>query len=251
MAIADYIHVYQYNALTGYYEAELSGTIVISNGVLTWTPTADYYCNKEIHIVVDVGATGDTTNALQTRYESIFTTVFYPMYSSATLVRLSGGALLDSVEEGTINRLILMHSLAVANIYPKAIDDCDIPWFITRYVTCKVAYDLLSGQAQKYIGSAISKRLGDFEVEGIRDVPGLIRPKLMELIACVETMMKYILNDGSLFADPQWSARAKENIEANTRLGRVPFREPNQVGIENITSEEYFTDGPKPKRLWH
>jgi len=249
MEYEEFIKIRQYSVLTGIYEADVSGTFALVDNIVTFTPVCPWSYNKEVHIIVDAGLEGANTNALQSDYESIFTTVFYPMYSSALLVKMTGGALLDSMKEDPINRLILEHSIIMQNLWYETIDDCDIPWFITRYVTCKVAYEILSGNIQHYIGTAISKRLGDFEIEGIRDVPGLVRPKLQELDACIASTMGLILNQGKLHASPQWSARAKQALESCAHLNRVPFRKPSTKDMKDISSEKYYTDGAGPKRL--
>ena len=249
MSYQNYVAIRQYNVLTGIYECDVSGTFVLVGDTVTFTPACPWSYNKEIHIVVKAGLEGASTNALQSDYESIFTTVFYPMYSSAILVKMTGGALLDSMKDDPINRLILEHSIIMQNLWYEDIDDCDIPWFITRYVTCKVAYEILSGNIQQYVGSAISKRLGDFEIEGIRDVPGLVRPKLQELDACIASTMAFILNQGKLHASPQWSARAKQDLESASHLNRVPLRQPSTKDMKDISSEKYYRDGAGPKRL--
>lgn len=249
MGYEEFISIKQYSVLAGAYEADVSGTFSLVGNTVTFTPACPWSYNKEIHIIVEAGLEGASTNALQSDYESIFTTVFYPMYSSAILVKMTGGALLDPMKNDPINRLILEHSIIMQNLWYEDINDCDIPWFITRYVTCKVAYEILSGNIQQYIGSAISKRLGDFEIEGIRDVPGLIRPKLQELSACITSTMAFILNQGKLHASPKWSARAKQALEGSTHLNRVPFRTPSTKDMKDISSEQYYSDGPGAKKL--
>ena len=249
MSYQEFIGIKQYNVLTGAYEADVSGTFSLVNSTVTFTPACPWSYNKEIHIIVEAGLEGASTNALQSDYESIFTTVFYPMYSSAVLVKLTGGALLDVMKDDPINRLILEHSIIMQNVWYEDINDCDIPWFITRYITCKVAYEILSGNIQQFVGTAISKRLGDFEIEGIRDVPGLVRPKLQELDACIASTMAFILNQGKLHAAPKWSARAKQALESSTHLNRVPFRQPSTRDMRDISSEKYYSDGPGPKKI--
>jgi len=211
--IHDHVIVEQFGTLTGQRECEISGRFIVDGSDLYIYPYTTFPLNKEIRIQITEGLQSPILKPLPEDFRSWFTTRMHPMYSSYILVRQTGGALLDSVLIDTINREIYHISLIVDSITPVEITS-QLPWYVTRFVTCRVAYGLLTGVMEGLAVDGVrSKTLGDFSVETHSDIGALFNAKLDELRDCIKTTSGLIVNAGLPYAGVEWGVRAKTMFE--------------------------------------
>jgi len=173
------------------------------------------------------------------------------MYSSYILVRQTGGAFLDRVSIDTINREVHYVSLLVDAIASEALLSSSA-WFITKFVTCRVAYSLLTGVIQ---GVAIdgyrSKTLGDFTIEANTNIQAAFKPKLDELINCILETSQLILNEGLRHAPAAWGVRAEHDLLANLPyMTRWPLSSDRLIPESLTLGVEYPLDTNRRKILF-
>ena len=219
-----HVTVERFGVLTGQKEADVLGQISVDGSVLTFTPDEDFDLNKQYVVTVTAGLQSPILLPLIDDFEMYFTTLMDPMYSSYVLVRQTGGAFLDMVPVDVINREIYHISLIVNSIAPSEIM-VTVPWYVTRFVTCRVAYGLLTGVLEKLvIDGYTSKTLGDFRIEANTDIKSAVAPKLEELANCVRSTSSLIVNSGLPFAGAQWGVRASAMFtQALNDLTRWPL----------------------------
>lgn len=248
----DYIVVEQYGVLTGDLEATLSGQVHVDGSELDYTMYDTNWSdgtmplNKQFVVKVLKGLSSPDTNDLQSTYTYYFTSRMDPLYTSYILVRQTGGVFLDSVPVDLINREILHTSLLVQAIASSGQLN-PVAWYITRFVTCKVAYTLLTGYIQGLAtGGYRSKTLGDFRIEANTDIKGAIAPKIQELINCIYSTGNMILNNGLSHPGAAYGVRARaELFSALPDLTRWPMESDRTTPAETIFGDIYLPGGRK------
>lgn len=246
----NYIEVKQYGVLTGTLEQTISGQIHVDDETLTYYPYDSNWSggtmplNKYFEVKVKKGLSSPYTQDLQSTYSFYFTSGLHPLYSSYILVRQTGGAFLDNVSIDTINREILHTSLIVQAI---ASADSLNAWYVTRYVTCKVAYTLLNGFVQSLaVGGYRSKTLGDFTIEANTDIKSAIDPKLQELIDCITRTGNMILTNGVGHPTAVHGVRSRsELLKALPDITRWPVETDRTTAEELIFGDIYKSGGRK------
>ena len=248
----DHISVERYGVLTGQKEADVSGTISVDGSLLTFTPYDELELNKQYNIKVSAGLQSPMLLPLQTNVEVYFTTQMDPMYSSYILVRQTGGAFLDLVPVDVINREIYHISLIVNAIAPVEVLLSPIPWYVTRFVTCRVAYGLLTGIIEKVIIDGYSsKTLGDFRIEANNDIRSAVTPKLNELADCVTSTSAMIINAGLPYAGSAWGVKARTQLTAAIQdLTRWPIETGRTRTYNDIFGTDTYTNKGKRRLRW-
>jgi len=247
----DHITISRYGVLTGQKEAEISGQISVNGSVVTFTPTEAFDLNKQYNISISAGLQSPILLPLQSDFNAYFTTQMQPMYSSYVLVRQTGGAFLDMVPVDAINREILHMSLIVDSIAPAEIM-LTVPWFVTRFVTCRVAFGLLTGVIEKVvIDGYSSKTLGDFKIESNNDIRSAITPKLNELADCIRSTSSLIVNAGLPFAGAEWGVRASAMFtRALADITRWPLETGRTRSYDDIFGAGTYSNKGKRKLRW-
>lgn len=240
----NYLLVKQYGILTGQYEATLSGQIHVDDEVLSFYPYDTLPLNKYFEVTVKKGlsSTGEARD-LAEDYKFYFTSRLHPMYSSYVLVRTTGGAFLDLVPQDIINREIHYYSLLIDSIAPEAV--AGGYWYVTKYVTCRTAYSLLSGAIQKLIINGYrSKSLGDLTIEANTDIKNAVSPKLDELKACLEETANLIANGGKRYPEALTGVRSQAALTtALLDLTRYPLTTGRLLSEESIFGDIYNDQG--------
>jgi len=246
----NHITVGRYGVLTGQLEENISGQITVDGSLLSFVPYDALSLNKEYAITITAGLQSPILLPLQEDYEFAFTTRMDPMYSSYILVRQTGGAFLDTVSVDTINREIYHISLIVNSIIPAEIFLAPLPWYITRFVTCRVAFGLLTGAIEKVVIEGYSsKTLGDFRIEANTDIRSAVRPKLEELADCIRLTSSMIVNSGLPYAGAQWGVRAQTMFEsALSDLTRWPITTGRTRSYDDIFGTDTYTKGKRRMR---
>lgn len=166
--------------------------------------------SNEYVVTIKAGLPGLTTNPLAEDYCFMFTTVFDPMFTSAAIIKLNLGGLLDDIPDDTINRLIMENGIYALVLYGTAgltTTQTGLPWYIPKYVECKTKLDALNA---KFLGmGSIGSRkvLADLTIDrdgAGRDLVALAQNKIDELQVCVTTMEGLIVSGGE-FAQLDWA----------------------------------------------
>ena len=79
---------------------------------------------------------------MENDYESLFTTIMVPMYTSVEDIRLSLGAFIDTVPDNSIAVLIHRNSIRAQSL--GSFNITNPPLYVIEYVSCKTAVDLLN-----------------------------------------------------------------------------------------------------------
>jgi hypothetical protein len=159
-------------------------TLEISGNILAILPTEPLITNRVHTITLMAGISGvyeSESYALASDYTFWFTSLYCPLFTTVTKVKLEAGPGVDLISEDTIYRLIHKNSLDAVDLYNTyqgtsiSYDNwgCtwhDVPMILRRYVECKTAYDLLAlldaaglSTASDGTGSQL-KTLGDLTI---------------------------------------------------------------------------------------
>jgi len=101
------------------------------------------------------GINGSIEYVTENTLEFWFTSVYCPIFSSLTQVKLTAGPIADYFTDDTIYRMIHKNSLDAVDLYnlsnnlaiPYDFWGCtwhNVPYTLRKYVECKTAYDILS-----------------------------------------------------------------------------------------------------------
>jgi len=157
-------------------------TLSTDGSVLSILPTDPLTTNRQYTVTLMAGISGvydSTAYILSSDYSFWFTSLYCPIFSTVTKVKLEAGPSADYIAEDTIYRMIHKNSLDAVDIYNTyqgqsiAYDywGCtwhDVPIILRRYVECKTAYDLLALLDAAGIGAPGGnqlKTLGDMTIQ--------------------------------------------------------------------------------------
>lgn len=133
-------------------------TLTVSGSVIGILPTEPLITNREYTVIVMAGVSGFydlITYTLSADYSFWFTSLYCPLFTTVTKVKLEAGPGVDAITDDTIYRMIYKNSLDAVDMYntyqgtsiPYDYWGCtwhDVPLILRRYVECKTAYDLLA-----------------------------------------------------------------------------------------------------------
>lgn len=164
----------------------VTGTLVVSGNVVTFTPTEALAENEEWTVIV-LGTVADEDGVtLGEPFGWTFTTAYSPLYASLEAVVATMGDIGTTFSADQIYRAIRAASNLAVNISPRAgtgsassIDLDDPPIELTEYVRIKSAIDLiLQRSTAKLIDQGEEMELGDLRVRHDRivfDFTGLLK----------------------------------------------------------------------------
>jgi hypothetical protein len=159
-------------------------TIQVSGNVLTMVLDEPLVTNRIYDITLLAGISGVYNSepyVMSSDYNFSFTSLYCPLFTTVTKVRLEAGPAVDAIPDDTIYRLIHKNSLDavdLANTYKGTTLTYDtwgctwhdVPIILRRYVECKTAYDLLAlidlvgGSGGGNPGGSQTKTLGDMTI---------------------------------------------------------------------------------------
>jgi hypothetical protein len=136
-------------------------TLQISGNILTIYPLEDLTTNREYKITLSQNISGyfpyngGTVDTLESDYTFWFTSIYCPIFTTVSRIKLLVGPSADVLLDDTIFRMIHKNSLDAVELYnfsnatsiPYDYWGCDwqtVPTNIKRYVECKTAYDVLA-----------------------------------------------------------------------------------------------------------
>jgi len=177
-----------------------SGSFNTANDKLTITTDASLVSNYEYIVKIKEGLEGSTTLPLASDYTFMFTTMYDPLYATSVQVRLALGNLIEDIPDDTINRIIYQNSLYAAQLYlPLTVANTGIKWYISKYVECKSALDLLNNKFLNLGGISSRKVLADLTIDRGnqgRDIIALASNLMEDLTICVQNMEGLIISGG-------------------------------------------------------
>ena len=177
-----------------------SGAFNTANNKLTITPDASLVNNYEYIVTTKAGLEGATSLPLAEYYTFMFTTMYDPLYATTVAIRLILGNLVEDIPDDTINRIIHQNSLYAAQLYlPLVIANTGLKWYISKYVECKSAFDLLKNKFLNLGGVSSRKVLADLTIDRGnqgRDIIALAAALMDDLQTCIENMEGLIISGG-------------------------------------------------------
>jgi len=158
--------------------------ILVSGEYILLEPSGDLISNQVYTVTLMPGISGygiDGTYTLDSEYSFWFTSLYCPLFSTVTKIRLEAGPAADIVADDTIYRMIYKNSLDIVDIINSAKGTTyaydawgctwhNVPIGLRRYVECKTAFDLLTLVQTLSSGSAAgglsqTKSLGDLSIK--------------------------------------------------------------------------------------
>ena len=222
-----------------------SSTFNTANDKLTITTNASLVDNYEYLVTIKEGLEGSTTLPLSEDYTFMFTTMYDPLHATTVEVRLTLGNLIEDIPDDTINRIIHQNSLYAEQLYaPLLVANTGVKWYISKYVECKSALDLLKNKFLNLGGVGSRKVLADLTIDRGnqgRDIIALAGALMEDLTTCVENMEGLIISGGQApvpdFAVPHLrDTRGPIRDATWRRLPKiVPRGAPNTPGRKSST----------------
>jgi hypothetical protein len=138
------------------------------------TGAAGFVDNTEYTLTVKAGVQASGWNEMQEDYQVNWTTTFYPIYSTSTIVRLLSGPFIENIPDDTIRRMILHHSRRVTTQNNNTIYTT-VPKYVIDYVSNQTAVDVIRQELSARAGYAGRKQLGDLSIDiDVEDIKGLL-----------------------------------------------------------------------------
>ena len=189
--------------------------IQVSGSYLLIKPKESLTTNRVYTIHLDEGIVGFDSEGFYTldqKFTFWFTSLYCPIFSTPTKIRLEAGPSTDVIADDTIYRMIHKNSLDAVDILNTAMGTAltydywgctwhDVPYNLRRYVECKTAYDLLSliqALSSGAPGGGLSqqKALGDMSIRyggaSGSASKALDFSKMKQLYDCFMEFLRYI-----------------------------------------------------------
>jgi hypothetical protein len=152
--------------------------------------------NTEYTIRVHAGIQASGYNEMPDDYVVSFTTTYYPIYSTSTLVRMMAGPFIENIPDDTVRRSLL-HSSRRATKENGGTIWGPVPVYVTDYVTCQAAADSIRQEYSARAGSSGQKHLGDLTIDiDVKDISGLMDDTLKRLQQCADEAWGLIQTGG-------------------------------------------------------
>jgi len=208
-----------------------SGTVAnVTGDTITWTPSTyqdnhtTWRVNNEVTVTVSEDVKDYQGNLLSDDYEFMFTTCYYPLYSTVKKIRTAIGPFIRDVNDDVINRTIYLNSLEAYNIanvmYDQSQWALSSPTFAAKmWVFCKTQYDLLHARLLDMASSGAGemKRLGDFSIQEGTEVQDGVKSSIAKALECSNAWLKQLLGKYR-------RARAKMVIKGVANPATPPMR---------------------------
>jgi len=131
--------------------------IIISGSYILLEPWEDLTSNRIYTVTIMPGVSGYDVSGVyyyNSEYSFSFTSLYCPIFTTPTKVRLEAGPGIDSISDDTIYKMIHKNSLDAVDLANQSANSqvaydywgCswhNVPIVLRRYVECKTAYDLL------------------------------------------------------------------------------------------------------------
>ena len=202
----------------------------VNGNTLTWTPSAynnnnyNWCVNNEITVAVSPNVVSSTGTTLGNEYRFMFTTPYFPFYSSVSRIRSVIGSFIREIPDDTIARNIYLNSVEAYNIantiYSQYLWPINSPTFAANmWVFCKTQYDLLYAKLLDMAssGPGMIKRLGDFSVQESTEIQEGIKGALNKALDCTNAYFKLLLGKFR-------RAKAKMVVKGVTSPATPPIR---------------------------
>jgi hypothetical protein len=152
--------------------------------------------NTEYTLTVKAGIQASGYFEMAEDYVVSWTTKFFPIYSTSVLVRLMVGPFVEDIPDDTIRR-VLLHYSRRATVEHGDVVWSPVPGYVTDYVTCQAAADIIRQEYSARAGSSGSKHLGDLTIDiDVKDINGLMDDTLARLQACADEAWGLIQTGG-------------------------------------------------------
>ena len=178
----------------------------VYGNTLSWTTSPyagnDYtWCiNNVITVTVSSLTPSAAGNTLGNNYRFMFTTPYFPYYSTVSQIRATIGSFIREIPSDTIARNIYLNSIEAYNIantiYSQYLWDMSSPTFAAKkWVFCKTQYDLLYSKLLDMAssGPGMIKRLGDFTIQESTEMQEGVKGALNKALECSNAYLKLLL----------------------------------------------------------
>ena len=152
--------------------------------------------NSEYTLTVKKGVQASGYLPMASNFVVSWTTRFHPTYSTSVLVRLLAGPFLTAIPDDTINRQILNYSRRATRLNGNTIYTT-VPYYVTDYVTCQAAADLIRNEYSARAGGMGQIHLGDFTRNlQAKDITGLMEGTLLRIQECADEALGLLSTRG-------------------------------------------------------
>jgi hypothetical protein len=221
-------------SLTGDHIAGPSGYLITASGnaihcALASGQTTFLANNAEYTVTLKAGATASGYAPTLVDESKSFMSEFYPMYTTDVLVRLFAGPFVAEIPDDTIRRVALQHSRQIT-IYHSNTVYSPVPYYVTDYVTCQTAVDVIRQEFSAMALKAGAKHLGDLSIDAdVTSVKNLMNDTIKALQENANEAMGFIRTNGR---------RVKPLIATRNKYGQPEHSRLLDHG------DTYICDGP-------
>jgi hypothetical protein len=173
--------------------------------------------NAEYTVTLKAGATASGFAPTLADETMSFMTEFYPMYTTDVLVRLFAGPFVQHIPDDTIRRVALQHSRQIT-VFNGGTVYSPVPYYVTDYVTCQTAVDVIRQEFSAMALKAGEKHLGDLSIDAdVTSVKALLDDTIEHLQACAKEAMG-LIRTGGRRVKPLVATRGKYGFPQHSRL---------------------------------
>jgi hypothetical protein len=222
-----------------------SYTLSVSGSTLSINFDKDLLLNEELIITIsDQLKAIDNTTVLGKEETLMFTSKYYPLFSSAQMMRFELGSAINTFNTDTINRIILKNSIEYWETGGRSFKLCEPDGFARKFVKCRTVIDLIDLLTMSnQLNEGTTKTLGDFTVSQ-NNLSSNGGPKRASAEKCVEEEMRRLSISK---CGPQvgiLGSRASVRTEMSLRLWSVSmFKKPLSNDRAERDRKEYAIDG--------
>jgi|10_taG_2_1085330.scaffolds.fasta_scaffold01547_8 hypothetical protein len=211
--------------------------------------------NAEYTVTLKSGATASGFAPTTEDQTKSFMTEFYPMYTTDVLVRLFAGPFVADIPDDTIRRVALQHSRKLT-VFNGSTVYGPVPYYVTDYVTCQTAVDVIRQEFSAMALKAGEKHLGDLSIDAdVTSVKKLMDDTIKHLQACADEAFG-LVRTGGRRVKPLVTTRGKYNFPNHSRLLQMgdtyvcdgPASLRDSGGRREII-EKWLNGAPLPSRL--
>jgi len=211
------------------------------------TGHAGFVDNTEYTLRVHAGIQASGYNEMPYVHETSWTTTFYPVYTTALIIRLLAGPFVENIPDDTIRRVILYHSRIATKLNGNVIFS-PVPQYVTDYLSCQGAVDVIRQEFSARAGSSGRKQLGDLSIEvAVDDIKGLLEDTLARLQECADDALLLIKNGGqrlkpTTIVRGKYASGPRPGVEWSRVLDWVGYHGSYGAGAYSSSSPSWISD---------
>ncbi len=158
-------------------------------------PSGDFLNNTEVRVIVTTSVQGITGATLEEELEYFFTTEYFPLFISPTLLRVELGPAISTITDDTLKRIIHKNSIHVWEESGRMVPLKRPTFEARRWVTCQSIIDILGVLTlSRDLREGQSKTLGDLSISQ-RPASPTLGAKYKQAEECLKELQSIFFGD--------------------------------------------------------